>query len=96
MNAIGFEYPSYEDPSIDNETTEKRKMVAKGAGKTSKKIIEADTENDESKGDEEPSLDPEKKKAKTSRKSVTRQDQGKGSATMTSSLGCTWILEVMT
>ena len=61
-----------------------------------KKTIEADMENDESEGDEEPSSRPKKKKAKTSKKSAARQDQGKGSVRTTSYMGCTWILELMT
>jgi hypothetical protein len=97
MNAIGFEYQDYEDPSINTKTREKRKKVAKGILKTSKNTTDAATEDDESKGDEEPSLGPKKKKAKTSSKNSTAaQLQGKGSTTTTSSMGCTRILEVMT
>jgi hypothetical protein len=88
-SVIGFEYPDYEDLTINIETRKKRKSVAKGTGKTSKKTIEADTKNDEIEGDEEPSSGPEKKKAKSLKKSVAGQDQGKGSATTTSSMGYT-------
>jgi tRNA threonylcarbamoyladenosine modification (KEOPS) complex Pcc1 subunit len=96
VNAIWFEYPDYEDPAINAETGE-RKRVAKGDGKTSKKTVDADKEKDESDGGEEPFSGPEKKKAKTSsKKSATAQEQGKGSATTTSSMGCTRVLEVMT
>jgi hypothetical protein len=96
MDAIGFEYPDYEDPAINTETREKRKRVTKTVGKSLEKTTEADTENDESEGDEEPSLGPKKKKVKTSKKSAAREDQWKGRATTTSSLGCTQIFEVMT
>jgi hypothetical protein len=46
---------------------EKRKNITKSVGKSSKKTAEADTKNDESEGDKEPSLGPEKKKVKTSK-----------------------------
>jgi hypothetical protein len=43
MNVIDFEYSDYEDPTVNTETGEKRKRVAKGARKRSNKSIEADT-----------------------------------------------------
>lgn len=65
------------------------------------KTANNEIEDDESKYDEESPLgkatSPKKKKAKISEKRIpATQDQGKGSATTTSSLGCTQILEVMT
>jgi hypothetical protein len=54
MNAIGFEYSDYEDPGINTGIGEKREWVTKIIGKSSKKTTEADTENDESEGNEEP------------------------------------------
>jgi hypothetical protein len=56
----------------------KRKRVAKGAGKTSKKIIEAITENDESEGDKEPSPSPKMKKVRTSKKLLLGKIKEKG------------------
>jgi hypothetical protein len=56
MNVIGFEYPNYEDPTVNIETGEKRKRDAKGAGKTTKKTADVESEDDdESENDEEPS-----------------------------------------
>jgi hypothetical protein len=65
------------------------------------KTANNETEDDESKYDEESPLgkaiSPKKKKAKISEKKIpTAQDQGNESATTTSSLSCTQILEVMT
>jgi hypothetical protein len=65
MDAIGFEYPDYEYLAIN--TREEKKNITKSVGKSSKKTAEANTKNDESEGDEEPSSGPEKKKAKTSK-----------------------------
>jgi hypothetical protein len=41
MNALRFEYPGYEDPSTNVGAGEKRKRVAKGAYKRSKKTVDA-------------------------------------------------------
>jgi hypothetical protein len=77
MNVIGFEYPDYEDPTINTETGEKRKRVAKGDGKTSKKTIEADIENDELEGDEEPPSGTKNNNAKTSKNLPSGKTNGK-------------------
>jgi hypothetical protein len=79
-NTIEFECPHYEDPAINTEAGEKSKRVTKGASKALKKIVDDDTvDEDESEGDEEPSLGIEKKKARTStKKTIAAQEQGKG------------------
>jgi hypothetical protein len=57
----------------------KRKRVAKGVGKAPKKTTDAATKDDESEGDEELSLGPKKKKAKTSSKKISLHNcKGKG------------------
>jgi hypothetical protein len=110
MNATGFEYPDYEDPAANAEAGEKRKRGVEGAGKTSKKNADAETEDDnESEHDEETPSGLAKKKVKISvkkgttakktpatKKAAAAQEQGKDSTTTTSSFGCTRILEVMT
>lgn len=97
MNPIGFEYLDYEDLVTNAEAGEKRKRATKGAGKASKKTVDANTEDeDESDGDEEPSSGLEKKKARTStEKTFVAREQGKESAMTTSSMGYTQIIEVM-
>jgi hypothetical protein len=110
MNALGFEYPDYKNPSTNIEAREKRKRAAKDAHKRSKKTVDAEAEDDgESKNAEEPPSGPIKKKVKiyvlkgmivkktsASKKTMAAQEQEKDSTTTTSSFGCTRILEVMT
>jgi hypothetical protein len=97
MNDIGFEYPDYTNPASNTEVREKRKRVAKGTDKASKKAADDETKNDESKYYEELPLAPENNKARIFIKNaLVSQEQGKGSATTTSSLSCTQILEIMT
>lgn len=96
MNVIGFEYPDYEDLVTNAEAGEKRKRAIKGAGKASNKTVDANTKDeDESEGDEEPSLGLEKKAKTSTEKTFAAREQGKESATTTSSMGYTQIIEVM-
>jgi hypothetical protein len=102
MNDIGFEYPDYTKPVTSTEGREKRKRGAKATwNKPSKKPADDETEDDESEYDEESPLgkamSSKKKRAKIYEKKIlAAQEQGKESATTTSSLGCTRILKVMT
>jgi hypothetical protein len=55
MNALGFKYPDYIDPSTNIRDGEKRNRASKGADKRSKKTVDDETEDyDESKNDQEP------------------------------------------
>jgi hypothetical protein len=110
MNALGFEYPDYKDPSANAEAGEKRKRVVKVIEKRLKESVDAKTRgDDESENDEDPPSGPAKKKVKVSvqkgttakktlspKKTVAAQEREKDSTTTTSSFGCTRILEVMT
>jgi hypothetical protein len=96
MDAIGFKYPDYTDPAANTKAGEKWKRATKTTSKASKKAIDDEIGSDESKNDEEPPSGPEKKAKIAVRKTPATQDQGKGSATTTSSLGYTRILKVIT
>jgi hypothetical protein len=77
MDAIGFEYLDYIDPTSHTEAGEKRKRVSKGTSKASKKDADVGTEDDdESENDDELPSGLEKKKARTSvKKTLAAQEQ---------------------
>jgi hypothetical protein len=91
MDALGFEYLGYENPSTNVEAGEKRKRDAKS---------EADEASPSRlvKKKAKMSIQKDKVANKTSAptKTMATQEQEKGSTTTTSSLGCTRILKVMT
>jgi hypothetical protein len=95
MNVIGFEYPNYTNTAPNAEAREKRKRTTKASGgNVVKKTANDDTEDEECEYDKEsPSskaLSSKKNKAKISEKKIlVAQEQGKGSTSTTSSLGCT-------
>jgi hypothetical protein len=88
MDAIGFEYPDYENPSANTGSGEKRKRATKKeaeepySGQVKKKaiIIQKDAATE---------------KASAPTKVAATQESVKGSTTTTSSLNCTRIFEVM-
>jgi hypothetical protein len=97
MDSIGFEYLDYTNPAANAESWREEEKSANTTGKASKKVVDDETESDESENDKEPPSGPEKKKTKiVVKKAQVAQERGKGSATTTSSLSCTRILEVMT
>lgn len=95
MYAIGFEYPNYTNPAPSAKAGEKRKRTTKASGgKAVKKTANNDTEDEECEYDKESPLSKvvslKKKKAKNSEKKIlVTQEQGKGSTSTTSPLGCT-------
>jgi hypothetical protein len=93
MDAIGFEYLDYIDPTSHTEAGEKRKRVSKGTSKASKKDADVGTEDDdESENDDELPLGLEKKEARTSvKKTLAAQEQKKGVLQPL----CLWVRETL-
>jgi hypothetical protein len=89
MDALGFEYPDYEDPLANTGAKEKRKRATKkeaeelSSGHVKKKVRIVQK-------------DAAAIKASDPIKTAVAQELGKGSTTTTSSLNYTRILEVMT
>jgi hypothetical protein len=91
MDALGFEYPDYEDSSANFRAGQKRKGAAKSEPNEEPPsgLVKKKTKMSVQK-------DKVGKKTLAPKKTTASQEQEKGSTTTTSSPDCTRILKVMT
>jgi hypothetical protein len=87
MDAFGFEYPDYEDPSTNTGSGRKEKGLRRIRTKSHQVKKKAKTLVQK---------DGAVKKASAPTKAAATQEHEKGSTTTTLSLNCIWILEVTT